>query len=1599
METRNIASFRYAIHFFLALAVAAGCSSEELDPVGDGGGGLEILSFVADPATIEVDEAAVLRWSTRRAERIVLSQGDEVLLDSRSQPNGVLEVSPSVSAAYQLQAFGSGGTEKSQTVTVGVQPRILELLVDAEEPLVVGHEVEVSWKTAGATALRLSNGNGFDQAIPAGEIAAGSILAPVDATGVFVLLATSGDLEATETLSLETVVVDPPTVGSFTAAPDELTRGVEGTIQVAWSTSGADEIQLLLDGEELYAGDEASHEMELTVRLDGPEQLELVVTNRAGTITREVELEVVEPAEIEIFSASASAVLVGEGYELFWTTENAEELVLEQDGEILDPVLLGFSELPLNGSLSRTMATDTTYRLRAFNRLRHEVDATFTVSLQAPPGPEVELTATPNPYDVELHDGIVLSWTCEPAASLTIYELDEEGAPLSPALLHTEDAGEILGGSIPLDPDATTTFRAVAVSDLGGVGTVDLTVEVLRVEITSFTADPTDVFVGGFSTLSWTTERAESVELLPSTGFEFELGNLPFIELRDNGTSTELTPTACTPGYANGCEDLVFPAGFSFDLDGVSYDRARIHTNGVLSFDLTHDGPSASNPEIPTSAGGWTQLLAPFWDTLSGANAKLLWDTGTDDDGFYLAIEWSRFAFGQAGRVACPRETSFQVLLREGGRFEYRYGPTGEPNGNCIAISPTVGFQFAGGDSGLLLHYNQELAGGFPGRSYRFMPDVTPLNGEKTTQVSETKEFTLVAHGAKGRVSTRTITLRAHRAPELVGVRTYPEVLSAGDPVTIEWTTTDVASLDVVDQGGNVICPAAQSSLPRGGCTVSEATAGSYSYTVRAFGSFGDPETRQVNLSFHDPVRIEAFSVDQAEVEKGNGTAVTLSWETVGATAFSLRRDEHGESSEIAVERGNWASGSVQITPESTATFTLTVEGAPGVEREATQVVAVRTFRFEERAPTLIQSVGNVPVVLEWGVEGGARPEVDFEPKDALGMMEVFDAPFQDISLTGTPIADFHDSTAGGVTPVLLDTVRIDFPPGFEFPYFGESYDFAVMAVAGYLSFDPTAADYNGPGVNQPLANRTSLRVNIAPFWHNFRVFDRGAAYQRYVQVPGDPARDHLILQWTKMQHYVNPAPAPADQTDDFTFQALLFRDGSIEFRYGNMVSDKHPEVAGGQSASIGFQDPVTASQGVQVIYNLSNPMPWSGRSFRYAIPQASDRIEVSPSRTTEYEVCGTLEGFTDCRTIVVVVPSAGDLIVTELQLQSPGNGGTQWFELRNVTPYPVDLRGMELQTPAGSHVITSLTPVEVPPYGYRTLGTGNGAKGTFQPDYAYGLADFLPRDGRLLLSNDGREIASVTLDNSWTIPPHGGLSLEPVHHLVGTLSNDDPARWCESTEGGSPHAGEGCASPYYEIDPYSSMPFLDIEQSGTRIGSFFLGSKTVVIPGGLGFTMPFFGETVDRVWATVNGFASFRGSPEIGGGIEELPATGSMGNGMVAAYWALLKQEYPLWGPKASFAFAHREIEGEKLLILQWSNVKKVDTGVNIQEGWMSFQIQLWENGDIVTAYRDMFIHPDHFGANATVGLEAIGGGEAINFLHDLPLLQPGQSIHYRRR
>src|SRR5690606_7953918 len=142
--------------------------------------------------------------------------------------------------------------------------------------------------------------------------------------------------------------------------------------------------------------------------LDGPEQLELVVTNRAGTITREVELEVVEQAVIEIFSASASAVLVGEGYELFWTTENAEELVLEQDGEILDPVLLGFSELPLNGSLSRTMATDTTYRLRAFNRLRHEVDATFTVSLQAPPGPEVELTATPNPYDVELHDGIVL---------------------------------------------------------------------------------------------------------------------------------------------------------------------------------------------------------------------------------------------------------------------------------------------------------------------------------------------------------------------------------------------------------------------------------------------------------------------------------------------------------------------------------------------------------------------------------------------------------------------------------------------------------------------------------------------------------------------------------------------------------------------------------------------------------------------------------------------------------------------------------------------------------------------------------------------------------------------------------------------------------------------------------------------------------------------------------------------------------------------------------------------------------------------------------------------------------------------------------------
>lgn len=79
---------------------------------------------------------------------------------------------------------------------------------------------------------------------------------------------------------------------------------------------------------------------------------------------------------------------------------------------------------------------------------------------------------------------------------------------------------------------------------------------------------------------------------------------------------------------------------------------------------------------------------------------------------------------------------------------------------------------------------------------------------------------------------------------------------------------------------------------------------------------------------------------------------------------------------------------------------------------------------------------------------------------------------------------------------------------------------------------------------------------------------------------------------------------------------------------------------------------------------------------------------------------------------------------------------------------------------------------------------------------------------------------------------------------------------------------------------------------------------------------------------------------------------------------------------------------------ILQWSRFKRYG-----QTGEATFQVQLWQNGDIVIAFDDVVGNEYYKGFSATIGIEAVGGSPEIQFLHEKPILRPFQRLYFAKQ
>lgn len=195
---------------------------------------------------------------------------------------------------------------------------------------------------------------------------------------------------------------------------------------------------------------------------------------------------------------------------------------------------------------------------------------------------------------------------------------------------------------------------------------------------------------------------------------------------------------------------------------------------------------------------------------------------------------------------------------------------------------------------------------------------------------------------------------------------------------------------------------------------------------------------------------------------------------------------------------------------------------------------------------------------------------------------------YQALSSTqaGGPIFAWRDtSTASGGTQIWGSSdvddgvVTLNFPAGFNFPFYGTSYSSVNICSNGFLSFGDTANQFSA----RALPNASAPHSLIAAFWTDLYLLRNSSSVTwRLLDA------DTLAITFSQARLY----SARTNSSVFVTFQVVLHRDGRILLNYSGNTT-------GITNYTVGIQNQ-TRTDGLQVSYN-SNLIP-TGSSIQFAI-------------------------------------------------------------------------------------------------------------------------------------------------------------------------------------------------------------------------------------------------------------------------------------------------------------------------------------------------------------------------------------------------------------
>lgn len=208
--------------------------------------------------------------------------------------------------------------------------------------------------------------------------------------------------------------------------------------------------------------------------------------------------------------------------------------------------------------------------------------------------------------------------------------------------------------------------------------------------------------------------------------------------------------------------------------------------------------------------------------------------------------------------------------------------------------------------------------------------------------------------------------------------------IEAGETVTLTWTTTNASSVTISPDIGTVAASGSTSVTPTTTTT----------YTLMAKGKSDKTASSSLTITVK-PRTPPIFSTDRTVIKKGK--TATLSWSAPGATHVSI-------SSVGTVV----TSGTVQVAPQQTTTYTLTATYADGTAQSVSVTITVEQPPYLLWGLIALLALAVMAIIVLVAVTARRPAKVRHMPEPAVreGTTQPGVTPYANTLPTTTPVVE-----------------------------------------------------------------------------------------------------------------------------------------------------------------------------------------------------------------------------------------------------------------------------------------------------------------------------------------------------------------------------------------------------------------------------------------------------------------------------------------------------------------------------------------------------------------------------------------------------------------